>query len=597
MPESAQPPRKSSKTRQGTPRTLALHKYVGGDTIKVSFNRRSLAICALFVLNLVLTPLVAYIFEPFSWASSDSYFGSLPHSPSPRWSATVVVDMQALTPFTATNASFYAMSVPIDDHACSFALLPRVPGVIYLPKDFGPRLLFDLCTNVTLNHIARAWTVTALSRPVSVSVAWSTQSEVVYLHVLPGASEMWVLLKLIWRLVLCMYIGKVLHTRFFRHVYHLYENLDLYPLSERSKGIKRYEILVGDPTAIVVSDPILCAGFCFDVLASADHTLQAVTRVLHPSSTGNFVLSSIYLSRHVWFSYAALLVLHSVLKRYRVLHWCVAQSTTILAIVVTVLLSAVANIALRWYPLVGVVNSLFCIFTTPVGGDYFNVEASPALLLTYAMLWTVPVLLGRRAPEPRPDAPELPMMFRSVTSIMSAGHQQRSIPLDILSLAQAARQPSATPIPALNPNDDHILAKFAFNDWKQIMWLWLCCPRQRNDADFCTGGSIYRLFEMDPSHQTLATINHRGTDCYVYSYIAADQLADVARVSLLGRLAIKGARQQRKIAVQARGMRDSVHGNVQRFAVGRVVLRKPTEKDENGSAGLIFGARNSPWVE
>ncbi|OQR85557.1 hypothetical protein THRCLA_10674, partial [Thraustotheca clavata] len=416
-----------------------------------------------------------------------------------------------------------------------------------------------------------------------------------YYDALPVQSMTWVWIKLAWRVLLSFVIVFKVVRSYFLPLYHLFENLDLYPLSDRSKNATHYEILVGEPTSIIISDPLVCLAFSIDILASADYSMQAMVRVQQWSSPKDFFLGAIYLSRHVWISYMALILLHPVLQKFKMIHWCFPQTTTGLAIIITTVSSVLANVILMWYPFIGIFNSLYCSMTkSTIALGYYTIEAFPVLLCYLGVLWIIPLFLSRRLPDPEPDPPELAMM-KSYISATSTG-RGRNVPLDIMSRSQIVKQPSATPIPALAPNEHTTHAKFSYNDYKQIFFLWLCRNEKPVDADFCSGASLYRLFDMDPSHQTLSTINYRGTDCYIYTYIANHQLADVTRVSLLSQLAVKGARR-RKVAVATRSIRDGVRANIQRFAVGRIVIRDPTEIDDHGSAALIHGARNSPWIE
>ncbi|EQC27307.1 hypothetical protein SDRG_14928 [Saprolegnia diclina VS20] len=597
-------PRKSSKLRQPTPKTLSLHKYFNaGGVTKVNYNKRSVVISSLFALSLFLSPLKAYVSEPF--LGDSGYFDAgLPTSSTPTWASAVVADLKQQASADNSNATYHMTTSTVDASVCSFALVARAPGALFYPPDFGPQVLRDLCatTTMTTAPTARAWTMQLVSVPMAVSVAWAqptgpNTTAISFIHALPVYSSSWVFAKLLWRVLLSVYIGWLLWRQYYRHITHLVENLDLYPLSDRSKTVERYEVLIGDPTSMIISNPIVCIGFCLDILASADVSLHATVRVLYATDARSFLCGAYYLGRHVWFSYAALLVLNRLLRRKRMIHWCVAQSTTVLTVAITVLLSAAANGCLRWYPLVGMSNSIMCALSTAAAdGSYYTIEVAPALFLTYLMLALVPVVLGRRAPEPRPDPPELLIYHKSISSVLSAS-RQRPVQLGVVARAPSDRKSPATPVPALAPTDDNSFAKFDFNDWKRRLCLYLCRPHKPTDADFCSGASMYRLFATDPSHQSLATINGRGTDCYVYSYIAAGQLADVTRVSLVSHIGLQ-QHQGSTASVQPKANRDAPQRpNVQRFAVGKVLLRLTGDSDELANALLIHGARNSPWIE
>ncbi|EQC32162.1 hypothetical protein SDRG_10356, partial [Saprolegnia diclina VS20] len=96
-----------------------------------------------------------------------------------------------------------------------------------------------------------------------------------------------------------------------------------------------YELVLGDPTAIVLLDSIVATLYCLDIWASS-----ASFGAMHVQSGANFVLSlllgMLYLARTVWFAYWGLGIVSFGLQRWRKEHCSSEVDSMLVAIAVAI---------------------------------------------------------------------------------------------------------------------------------------------------------------------------------------------------------------------------------------------------------------------
>ncbi|OQR89060.1 hypothetical protein ACHHYP_20275 [Achlya hypogyna] len=120
--------------------------------------------------------------------------------------------------------------------------------------------------------------------------------------------------------------------RYYRHYGHLVRSL-------RQHGHSDYvvfEVIIGDPATIVQLNPIVCAVFVLDFLASIDYVSRAMLRATQIESLIAFGLATLYLSRALWFAYTGLSLASFVLKHLRIVHFTPLDTTT-LAVLISIL--------------------------------------------------------------------------------------------------------------------------------------------------------------------------------------------------------------------------------------------------------------------
>ncbi len=121
----------------------------------------------------------------------------------------------------------------------------------------------------------------------------------------------------------------------------------------------------------------------------------------------------------------------------------------------------------------------------------------------------------------------------------------------------------------------------------------------REIEDIFAGGSIHRLFEIEPAYQKECTISQRGCDCFIFGYDESATLVDITRVSLVAHIDTRELELSVKLQKQSK---------MPMAAVGSLVFQDPCsssssssintsrDKTEKPSVTLVVGASNSPWV-
>ncbi|RHY28860.1 hypothetical protein DYB32_005643 [Aphanomyces invadans] len=222
-----------------------------------------------------------------------------------------------------------------------------------------------------------AWELTTLNLPSSMLVLWtavqperfsshnasySTLTAVKYAYVVDIRPTSWRLAKLLVRLLLCVLIARIAYTAYYIHVRHLVNQLKRLPLHGHALAV-RYEIVVGEPTCLVLSHPIVCWLFVLDIAMSAEYVGLACLRVSQTSDVLHFALGMLYLSRTVWCAYTALTALNSIMSRFpRYMQWLPAPAnTTLLALLSLVGGGGVVAVLAHNAPLIDSFTSIFSV--------------------------------------------------------------------------------------------------------------------------------------------------------------------------------------------------------------------------------------------
>ncbi|RLO13973.1 hypothetical protein DYB28_015902, partial [Aphanomyces astaci] len=327
----------------------------------------------------------------------------------------------------------------------------------------------------------QVWLLTLGSIPVSTSVAWvvpENEGTTVYYAYMPGIkSQAWRLTILCFRLAASVWIFHLSIAGYYNHVRHLRGNLDAFPLHGYTKA-SRYEIVVGEPTCIVLANPWLCLWFLLDLVTNTEYIGMACLRVCQINNLVYFCLGMLYLGRTVWCGYTALAVLNILLKRRHKAHWVKPTNTTILALVASLAGGGIMYIQTEWQEHLDMYFTLYVVHYVSDTHETTTMETAPAMLV-YALSMTM------------------------------------------LPFAIAAMQHS----------------QCEYNDVKHRVVLWLCGltklkPRGRH----FTGGSIYSLFRASPGYQAQCTLSQRGGDCYILCYDPSDRLLECTRVTLVSQV-------------------------------------------------------------
>jgi hypothetical protein len=108
-------------------------------------------------------------------------------------------------------------------------------------------------------------------------------------------STLWSLSKLIYRLLLSCYIA----YETWIHYYRYYKVLILNLKQIGYKDYTSYSVIIGDPTSIILSNPIISLAIFVDIWLGVGYFGFAVLRTGQIENIWHFILGSLYLSRVV----------------------------------------------------------------------------------------------------------------------------------------------------------------------------------------------------------------------------------------------------------------------------------------------------------
>ncbi|OQR93453.1 hypothetical protein ACHHYP_02524 [Achlya hypogyna] len=536
----------------------------------VGYNRASVVVSAAFMINLIAMPLKAYMSEdsPFSimhyaLASADG----LPranHTNTVTYAAMLATRFANATDLYTYNAtlkadvirSVFATSIP----GCSEAIITQVTGSMYTPSDVTDQLTVFLCGNKTI-PIARVGASFMLTAPTAIYGIWSTPGDltapwppdptkvtITFMYAAINYSALWITLKFCLRLCVSLLIAGEAYRLYYRHVHELRRLLRRYPLHPQPTAAVRYEIILGEPTTLISSHPIVILAFIVDFWASIEVVGQAILRVSQTKSLHYFILGAIFLSRSVWFSYGTLTALNAVLHRCKARPIFRPSNTTVVAVTSFVYAGVATMVQNTSIVMLHLYSKLLIVGMTPNAyREYFDTQSFPSSVIYSLILCAMPFAT--------------------------------SIPRAIVKHIYLRLHPEAKYVkpPVGGPRD----LRFRFMAWYGNF-------KTQFVGKNVLGGSIYKLFAMDPRFRSVMTIGQNGTDCFVFGFDAKNGLVEVTRVSLLSRVNLRllGIHLGSK-AVLPRG---PLHLSPN-LAVGRVHLPE-------GSTGLSldFGAENSPWL-
>ncbi|KAF0694811.1 Aste57867_14335 [Aphanomyces stellatus] len=600
---------------------------------RVTLNRKSVVLSTLFSLNLVAMPLKVYLSEvaPLDYPATYRPSPAFPpiSSAPPRTSTLSMRYVQQLQllynettlphgatyEYDATN-DVEVMRTVVSPSACcdTSKLVSNILGSVYFTPDVKTDLALALCATNTSTQasVGRMWQMNFFAAHDYVCATWivprndvddtpssSATVSTVYSTFIPVSNPTsWRIVKLTYRLGLCLWIARICIRHYYDHVRHLRSTLRRHALHIHATA-DHYEIVVGEPTCLVLSNPFLCTAFIVDIWSSEGSVAQAGLRVCQTQNPFLFFAGMVYLSRMVWCAYWSLAVLNPLLQRTRHTHWVAPANTTVLALAAFLGGGGLPYLQGLWPALVSVYTFLLSLDSTRDASTGHIVEMNTAIVLFVYSLTMAALPCGVAAAKAtagflsswihaRRSRPKiLSLHVRSTLRRLSL--HGRNLPLRRDSMEQITAEPPRTLVES----------QADFNDFKHQLILWLCHVGPKAQSDLCTGGSLYPLFRAFPACQTHATMSQRGSDCYVFGYTDAKTLIEVTRVSLRSQMdlaAVPLPTSAISMGASATTMgRFPIQEAQLECAVGRLVMSK---SKRTGALSVAFfrGVGDSPWV-
>ncbi|KAH9185370.1 hypothetical protein AeNC1_012657, partial [Aphanomyces euteiches] len=291
-----------------------------------SFSRFSLFYTSVFALKLASTPLLAYLTEPLQWYvpqrsivewdsfdafnnATFSYLFELYNSQTLHPDRDSHFDSSTATYVVRRKQILPLQMVPT---ASFSSYLIHFPGAMF----YGSGMQSSVTS--FLNQDAADRPTTGLfhcQRNYYYSAREDDSDDVymVYFGTVVWESTTWSWCKLAYRCLLTLYILRVFWQRYCRHFQHLLNNL-------RNIGIDKkychYEVIVGDPTYLIICDPCISIVMMADIMVNPAYCCWSTLRVCY-NDLMTFSLDCLYSTRFVWFGYFIMLVLSYLVKARR----------------------------------------------------------------------------------------------------------------------------------------------------------------------------------------------------------------------------------------------------------------------------------------
>ncbi|OQS07271.1 hypothetical protein THRCLA_00722 [Thraustotheca clavata] len=438
------------------------------------------------MINVAIMPLKAYISEPFPWTTSlsseipnDCHFNytqctTLLLSFFRNQSKTMPPDSSLLTAtFDVHAIRFSYIPAKTEDDAKSYAL--HFPSSIFYSKkgiqqaitlarkqynvsDFSS-VVFTRFLGIVTNYIT-LWAVENQDDDTMFIGGWQ-----------PQMSFEWLLLKLVFRLCLSAYIVRYMWKHYYSYYPQLAKNLHRFGLENASSGSK-FEIVIGDPTSIVILNPIVSALLVVDFWISVDFVGRVFNRIIQLAVIKDFLLAYLYLSRTLWFGYGSLSIMSYLLKRFDCARLFYGVDPTWTAIGIALVAGPMTLLQSRISFMVQFYNFIF----TSISKNESEIEISIAVIFYTLLLGTLPVMFS----------------FLPRESFYNGWKK-------LFSCTKMTWEPSS----------------YLYNDTKNRWTLQFVFFTFRNADIITKGGSVYNLFQLDFKYKKHLGIGQCGADCYV----------------------------------------------------------------------------------
>ncbi|KDO20015.1 hypothetical protein SPRG_14163 [Saprolegnia parasitica CBS 223.65] len=383
----------------------------------VRYNCVSVALSLGFLLNLVLMPLKAYMSEAspfddkqFALVSANA-IPTVNHTVSMLFAKSLQARFANVTSLFTYDASLSAEIVrnvlPYNASNCDDQILTRIDGSIYCPYDLPSKLTAYLC-GTSSTPIARVGAAYMMSAPTGIFAFWSSPGDVTkaganpstvttisFMYATVSYSLFWLTAKFCVRFGLSLLIGIEAYRLYYRHVRTLRRLLQSHRLHATPTNVVRYEVVLGEPTSLVVCHPLVIAVFVIDFWSSVEVVAQAILRVSQTKALYYTGLGAMFLSRSVWFSYATLTALNCYLKWRRRAALFRPSSTTVVAMASFLFAGLSTNAQNAWLPTLLLYTRISKpLYEASSDGEYCTTQVLPASIMYSVSLCAIPFLLA-----------------------------------------------------------------------------------------------------------------------------------------------------------------------------------------------------------
>ncbi|KAH9145263.1 hypothetical protein AeRB84_010821 [Aphanomyces euteiches] len=286
------------------------------------FSRFSLCYTGLFVLKLASTPLMAYLTEPLPWSIQERSLEEWDSFDAFKKGAYGYLKQRQKHIVSEHDISFDSSSITFIEHrtlVLPFESIPlsaqdsyffRFPGALFyghgmhsFVTDFLGQnettrrtdLLFQCQHNYYFGVIwgeSCVWVEPMLDQTYKVSVGG-----------IVWESTTWCCCKFGFRCLLTLFILRVLWQRYCRYYFPLLRALQECGVDDK---FSHYEVIVGDPTYLILSDPRVAVVMVVDIMMTPIYVAWSWLRVCQYYNLTAFALGCFYFTRFVRFGAATL---------------------------------------------------------------------------------------------------------------------------------------------------------------------------------------------------------------------------------------------------------------------------------------------------
>ncbi|KAF0726076.1 hypothetical protein Ae201684P_020272 [Aphanomyces euteiches] len=279
------------------------------------FSRFSLCYTGLFVLKLASTPLMAYLTEPLPWSIQERSLEEWDSFDAFKKGAYGYLKQRQKHIVSEHDISFDSSSITFIEHrtlVLPFESIPlsaqdsyffRFPGALFyghgmhsFVTDFLGQnettrrtdLLFQCQHNYYFGVIwgeSCVWVEPMLDQTYKVSVGG-----------IVWESTTWCCCKFGFRCLLTLFILRVLWQRYCRYYFPLLRALQECGVDDK---FSHYEVIVGDPTYLILSDPRVAVVMVVDIMMTPIYVAWSWLRVCQYYNLTAFALGCFYFTRFV----------------------------------------------------------------------------------------------------------------------------------------------------------------------------------------------------------------------------------------------------------------------------------------------------------
>ncbi|KAH9146617.1 hypothetical protein AeRB84_009521, partial [Aphanomyces euteiches] len=472
---------------------------------RVQFNRASTLISFLYIAKLVAMPFLTYITEPFPWGVPET---AIPTSEdfdlfnnrtfahfeqiynNQTWTTQLDLTLLSKTNTYAARLEMNLSSTASANNPTHFSLI-EFPGAIFYGKGLRS-FAIHFAQDATQRSVSFQCQHTLyFGRPSFDSCVWFEPL---------GHDDMY-----------SVYFATVIldTVAFSWSKLRYYTNYIILKSDLRTFGVLpkfiRYEIVLGDPTCLILSDPFLSFVFVVDIWLSVAYGSMARLRSSQLHVLGQFLLACFYLSRNIWTAYFGMRCISMLVKKKGWEAFFIPLDPGLTAMIATFYFGPIASM-LGSTPFI----TTFQIIQDTLGTSPWANDQTLGVLFATIVPATIPIIFSL-AYQP---------LQRWSTGLYSKGIRVITTTSNTRIHTTRLTRVTASACNSVGPHSMDLPQAFhqrSFNDLKnRIIYFLMLRKLPKNVKQ--AGGSLYALYTKNPSYRSLPLFSHRAADCFVLCF-------------------------------------------------------------------------------